>query len=79
MKAASTATDTQSLESYRLRRAGNNATGMGAVYLMRDGSVSTGMSVLARFATRLKGDRALKAAGFRKGMALRDSTTFYVS
>ena len=70
--------DTQLLINYRKHRASNNRTGMGAVFLYSDGSITTGMSVIARFADKKAAAKSLKDAGFRKGDADKHCTTYYV-
>jgi hypothetical protein len=71
-------TDVQLLENYRKHRAANNPTGMACVQLYNNGSVTTGMSEIARFETANDAAKALKAAGYRKGDGDKHSTVYYV-
>jgi hypothetical protein len=70
--------DTQLLSNYRKHRASNNPTGMGAVYLYNDGSITTGASVIARFFDKKTAAKSLKDAGFRKGDSDKHCVTYYI-
>jgi hypothetical protein len=71
-------TDTQLLQNYREHRAANNPTGMGCVRLYSNGSITSGMSEIARFENAKDAAKALKAAGYRKGDGDKHSTVYYV-